>query len=101
MGAGQGRRLLAGVALASLEPIFAQLRPHVGYRCLAALARSRRVVVINLNWDPLVTMACDLLNVPWVAYDIGDRAQWDASATLPNKSESKQPGSRRRLSKGR
>jgi hypothetical protein len=67
----------------ALEPIFAQLRPYVGYRCLAALARSRRVVVINLNWDPLVTMACDLLSVPWVAYDIGDRAQWDASATLP------------------
>lgn len=67
----------------ALEPIFSRLHPHLGYRCLAALARQRRVLIINVNWDPLVTMACERLDVPWVAYDIGERALWAERDKLP------------------
>jgi hypothetical protein len=67
----------------ALSPMFARLVPYIGYRCLAALARGRRVVVMNLNWDPTVQGACELLGVPYVAYDIQDRAQWAAAAGLP------------------
>ena len=65
---------------ATLAPLFADVSPYVGYRCLAAIARTRRVVVFNLNWDPLPGRACDLLDVPYVSYDLKDRAAW---ADLP------------------
>lgn len=67
----------------ALDPLFSQLVPHIGYRCLATLARRRRVLVINLNWDPLVAMACDLARVPVVTYDIGDHDRRGDSLRLP------------------
>ena len=37
---------------------FEDLVPHVGYRCIAAIARTRPVVLVNLNWDNCAVEAC-------------------------------------------
>ena len=55
---------------AALNPLFRDIVPGIGYRALAALGRTRRVNVLNLNWDPLVVEACARLGVPCDAYDI-------------------------------
>ena len=55
---------------------FMDLTPFVGYRCLAVLGRSRRVLVVNMNWDPLLLAACDRLGVPCVSFDLRDAATW-------------------------
>jgi hypothetical protein len=48
------------------------LIPHVGYRCLAAMGRRRRVYVLNFNWDLAVEAACDLLGVPCQSLALGE-----------------------------
>lgn len=53
---------------------FAAVVPAVGYRCLAALARTRRITVLNLNWDPAVERAAARVGVPCVTFDIRDHA---------------------------
>jgi hypothetical protein len=42
---------------ARLEPAFAKFSPGIGYMLLASLARSRKVYVINFNWDLGVEVA--------------------------------------------
>jgi hypothetical protein len=53
-----------------LAPLFGNVVPHIGYRCLAALGRHRRVHVLNLNWDRALTDACDDLDVRHVVFDL-------------------------------
>ena len=60
---------------------FMDLTPFVGYRCLAALGRPRRVLVVNMNWDPLLLAVCDRLGVPCVNFDLRD------AVTRPDLSE--------------
>jgi hypothetical protein len=38
--------------------------PHIGYRCLAAMARTRPVIVIDLNWDDSIPKACEKVGLP-------------------------------------
>lgn len=61
---------------AALSPLFRDAHPYLGYRMLAAMARTRKVVVINLNWDGLLATACRELGVPCASYDLTDSAQW-------------------------
>jgi hypothetical protein len=46
-----------------IERLFREVQPYVGYQMLAAIARSRPITVVNLNWDDCVRRACDLLGV--------------------------------------
>src|SRR4051794_14301891 len=48
----------------AIVPLFEEVRPYIGYRMLAAVARGRPVTVVNLNWDDCVQRACDALGVP-------------------------------------
>jgi hypothetical protein len=66
-----------------LRGLFRGARPYIGYLSLAALGRHRRVIVANLNWDPLVQQACAELQVPCVAFDLVDGAQWQTIEQLP------------------
>ena len=43
---------------AALAALFAGIEPYVGYRCLAAMGRERRVIALNLNWDLAIEDAC-------------------------------------------
>jgi hypothetical protein len=61
---------------AALRDRFEGLVPFIGYRCLAALARTRRILVINMNWDPLLLSACEVLGVPCLSFDLRDQASW-------------------------
>src|SRR4029077_9188897 len=49
---------------------FEKIEPFIGYSCLAAMARSRPVFVINLNWDDCVVKAADLVDVPVERFDL-------------------------------
>jgi hypothetical protein len=66
-----------------LRGLFEDISPYVGYMSLAALGKHRRVVVVNLNWDPLISMACERLGVPHQALDLADKAQWRGVNRLP------------------
>lgn len=57
---------------AMIEKFFRTFKPYIGYRCLAAMARLRRVFVLNLNWDEAVEQACAVLNVACASIDIED-----------------------------
>jgi hypothetical protein len=61
---------------AILRPLFEDISPYVGYLSLAALGRHRRVVVANLNWDPLIANACAALGVPCRSFDIADSSAY-------------------------
>jgi hypothetical protein len=66
--------------------MFAEIRPHVGYLSLAAIGRHRRVIVANLNWDPLISQACTELGVPYRTFDLADSTRWQSIEELPDKS---------------
>ncbi len=66
-----------------LAPLFQGITPHLGYRSLAALARHRRVHVLNLNWDTLVEDACAQAGVQHVGFDLRERARWNSLDSLP------------------
>jgi hypothetical protein len=53
-----------------LAPLFRGVRPYIGYFCLAALGRHRRVRVLNLNWDNALEQACRALDVPYTVSDL-------------------------------
>jgi hypothetical protein len=62
--------LLAGIAdannaqkLTPIRPLFAGVRPFIGYHCLAAIGRDRPVFVLNLNWDGALRSACEAIDV--------------------------------------
>lgn len=57
---------------AVIQPLFSKIEPHAGYLSLAVLGRHVRVVVLDLNWDPLVATACRQLGVQCRAVDIRD-----------------------------
>lgn len=55
-----------------LAPLFKNTNPSVGYRSLASIARTKRIHILNLNWDTLVEDSCELLKIPYVSFDIKD-----------------------------
>lgn len=55
-----------------LAPLFQDVSPYIGYRCMAALGRHRRVNVLNLNWDTALEQACRELGVRHLAFDLND-----------------------------
>lgn len=55
-----------------MRPLFEQVEPYIGYRCLAAMARSRPVLVVNLNWDNCVQQAADRVGVLAHPFDLSD-----------------------------
>ncbi len=59
--------------LNAIAPLFARNVPFVGYRCLAAVAESKRVYVLNLNWDSAVEDACKAVGVPCVGVSAEDK----------------------------
>ena len=58
-----------------MRPLFDDVEPYVGYRCLAAMARSRPVFVVNLNWDSCIKQAGDRVGVPVHPFDLRDLEQ--------------------------
>jgi len=66
-----------------LRQLFNQVKPHIGYLSLAAIGRHRRVVVANLNWDPLVEKACAQLGVDYRSFDLADQERWQVIDELP------------------
>lgn len=54
----------------ALAPLFEHLVPYLGYRLLASLGRTRKIRVINLNWDAAVEKACALLGVVCHSFDL-------------------------------
>lgn len=55
-----------------IGPLFRKTQPHVGYRCLVAMARSRPIFIVNLNWDNSVTCAAERGDVPVRSFDLKD-----------------------------
>lgn len=55
-----------------IRPLFEDVKPYVGYRCLAALASQRPICVVNLNWDGCVQEACDQIDVPCTSLDLDE-----------------------------
>jgi hypothetical protein len=47
-----------------IDPLFRDVTPFVGYRCLGTLAHTRPIVVVNLNWDDCVPRAARAVGVP-------------------------------------
>lgn len=56
----------------TVEHLFRDIRPHVGYLSLASLAKSTRVLVVNLNWDPALEKACEQLGVKYASIVIDE-----------------------------
>ncbi|MGA9285247.1 MAG: hypothetical protein WBV85_07375 [Solirubrobacteraceae bacterium] len=61
----------------SIRPLFREIRPHIGYLSLAALAKSTRVLIVNLNWDPAVEIACDRLAVKCASVVLDEKKKLD------------------------
>jgi hypothetical protein len=67
-----------------LAPLFADAVPYIGYVSLAALGRRRRVHVLNLNWDPMIEVACERLGIPCLPFDLKQPpADDEIDAALP------------------
>ncbi|MFB8282779.1 hypothetical protein [Nocardia colli] len=67
-----------------LRPLFANTMPSPGYMALATLALHRRVIVLNLNWDNLVSQACHRVGAGVATFDIAsDPGSW-VSASQSN-----------------
>jgi len=64
--------LTTGERARIIEPLFKNVGAYVGYRCLVAMARSRPVYVVNLNWDSCVRCAGERVDVPVHAFDLED-----------------------------
>jgi hypothetical protein len=61
---------------ALMRPLFEEIEEaFVGYRCLAAIAQSRPVIVVNLNWDNCVALAAERIGVPIRSFDLKDVAE--------------------------
>jgi hypothetical protein len=58
----------------AIKGLFGELHPHIGYHCLAALGRERRILVVNLNWDDALDRACEQLGVPHEYVELGEGA---------------------------
>lgn len=59
---------------AALSPLFDDLMPYLGYRSMAALARTRPVYVINLNWDNCIERAASSVGVEITSTTLEDSA---------------------------
>jgi hypothetical protein len=57
---------------AAIEPLFEGITPYVGYRCLAAMGRERRIFILNLNWDRAPEIACEMLGVPFDSLSLAE-----------------------------
>jgi len=55
-----------------LAPLFADISFSPGYIALASLARRRRILVLNLNWDTALSNACERVGVEYITEDIED-----------------------------
>jgi len=58
-----------------IGPLFRRTEAYVGYRCLVAMARTRPIFVVNLNWDDSVKCAGKRLDVPVRSFDLKDVAE--------------------------
>jgi hypothetical protein len=46
-----------------IRSLFDDVRPYIGYHCLAALSVDRPIFVLNLNWDDALEQACAAVGV--------------------------------------
>jgi hypothetical protein len=79
-------RVPPNVKRTALRPLFRDLTPGLGYRCLAAIGASRPVWVITLNWDEAVKQACRAIGVECLDYELHeeiDAAQAAIAAARP------------------
>jgi len=65
-----------------LAPLFSGVRPGPGYLALAALAKHRRIIVLNLNWDDALAQACHRTGTCIKPFDITSEPDtWPPSFT--------------------
>ena len=55
-----------------IKPLFEDFAPYAGYRCLAAMALTRPVFVVNLNWDSAVKAAAERVGADACCFDLKD-----------------------------
>ena len=55
-----------------IRPLFEEFTPYAGYRCLAAMALTRPVFVVNLNWDSAVKEAAERVGADAHCFDLKD-----------------------------
>lgn len=66
----------------TLAPLFSCVAPGPGYLALAALAKHRPILILNLNWDNALAQACRRVGVPSHSFDIkADSATWPSGFT--------------------
>jgi len=58
-----------------IRPLFRDVEPYIGYRCLASMARSRPIFVVDLNWDSCVKVAGECVGVEVRSFDLADVAK--------------------------
>ncbi len=74
-GGALGRHVPRAAQALALRPLFEDVSPNVGYHCLAALARKRRVYVLNLNFDAAVEVAARHVGVECRSVDGRDTSE--------------------------
>lgn len=72
---GFSERLTPGERDNIIRPLFEGFTPYAGYRCLAAMARTRPVFVVNLNWDSAVKEAADRVGADARCFDLSNVTQ--------------------------
>jgi hypothetical protein len=63
-----------------IRPLFGDVVPYIGFRCMAALAARRPVIVVSTGWDDALKQACRRLGVDYNPARVADAAK--ASAGL-------------------
>jgi hypothetical protein len=58
-----------------IRPLFKEVIPYVGYRCLVAMAKARPVFVVDLNWDNCVGLAAEKADIPFSRFDLKNPAK--------------------------
>lgn len=61
----------------TVAPLFDRVSPHIGYLSLATLAKSTRVLIVNLNWDRAVEIACERVGVSCASLVIDEQGKLD------------------------
>ncbi len=55
-----------------IRPLFEDFAPYVGYRCLAAMALTRPILVANLNWDSALKTAAEQVGLEPHCFDLAE-----------------------------
>ena len=68
----------------AIKDLFRDVKPYVGYRCLAAMGFTRRVHIFTLNWDTALDEACRQAGVLLASISLDDGPKALSSALEDN-----------------